>query len=484
MIGATEPAIPGVAIGHNDRIAFGLTVVGMDQLDVYVEALGPCGGQSLGCYRHQNAWIPVRTIVDTIRVKGEAPQVAQLQFTVHGPIVSVDTARSRAIAIRSVHSEPGTAAYLASLSLNRARNWGEFQEAMTRWLMPSENMIYADVDGNIGWVAGGIMPRRRWSGLLPVPGDGRYEWDGFVPGMALPRGYNPKAGFIATSNHNILPSGYTIPLSHEWAPRYRIDRVKEVLSVPGARFSVADFERLQHDDLSKLAQSLVPRLVAAAGRRGGMRSEEAGILASWNHRMSRDQVAPTLFAAWAPAAYRRAIARVLGGEREAAQLLATRPEYEWLEQYLAGPQSAVPATDSLLIAALEDAVADLTRRFGSDRKKWRWGDVHVAVFRHRLSPKYDLPPVGRSGDGNTVNATGGVNYRQGAGASFREIIDLGDFDNSVVTNVPGQSADPTSQHYSDLLALWGNDRYFPLVYSRARVEAETREVLWLRPERR
>jgi penicillin amidase len=200
--------------------------------------------------------------------------------------------------------------------------------------------------------------------------------------------------------------------------------------------------------------------------------------------MSRDQVAPTLFAAWAPAAYRRAIGRVLGGEREAAQLLAARPEYEWLEQYLAGPQGAAPATDSLLIAALEDAVADLTRRFGSDREKWRWGDVHLAVFRHRLSPKYDLPPVGRSGDGNTVNATGGVNYRQGAGASFREIIDLGDFDNSVVTNVPGQSADPTSQHYSDLLALWGNDRYFPLVYSRARVEAETREVLWLRPERR
>jgi penicillin amidase len=483
VIGAGEPASPGVAIGHNERIAFGLTVVGMDQLDVYVETLGPCGGSRFGCYRHQNAWVPIRTIIDTIRVKGERPRVVPLQFTAHGPIVSVDTARSRAIALRSVHSEPGTAAYLASLSLGRARNWEEFQEAMTRWLMPSENMIYADVDGNIGWVAGGIMPRRHWSGLLPVPGDGPYEWDGFVPGMSLPRDYNPTAGFIATSNHNILPPGYTTPISYEWASRYRIDRVREVLAAPGARFSVEDFERLQHDELSKLAQAIVPRLVAAAGRGDAPPSAELNLVASWNHRMSRDQVAPSLFAAWAPAAYRRVVAHVLAGEREALRLLSSRPQYAWLEQYLAGPQGATPATDSLLLAAFGDAVADLVRRVGSDRGKWRWGDIHLATFRHRISPQHDLPAVSRSGDANTVNATAGSNYRQTAGASFREIIDLADFDNSVVINVPGQSADPRSPHYGDLLPLWGSDRYFPLVYSRARVEAETRELLWLRPAR-
>ncbi len=483
VIGAGEPASPGVAIGHNERIAFGLTVVGMDQLDVYVETLGPCGGRRFGCYRHQNAWVPIRTIIDTIRVKGERPRVVPLQFTAHGPIVSVDTARSRAIALRSVHSEPGTAAYLASLSLGRARNWAEFQEAMTRWLMPSENMIYADVDGNIGWVAGGIMPRRHWSGLLPVPGDGPYEWDGFVPGRSLPRDYNPTAGFIATSNHNILPPGYTTPISYEWASRYRIDRVREVLAAPGARFSVEDFERLQHDDLSKLAQAIVPRLVAAAGRGDAPPSAELNLVASWNHRMSRDQVAPSLFAAWAPAAYRRVVAHVLAGEREALRLLSSRPQYAWLEQYLAGPQGATPATDSLLLAAFGDAVADLVRRVGNDRGKWRWGDIHLATFRHRISPQHDLPAVSRSGDANTVNATAGSNYRQTAGASFREIIDLADFDNSVVINVPGQSADPRSPHYGDLLPLWGSDRYFPLVYSRARVEAETRELLWLRPAR-
>ncbi len=482
VIGAGEPASPGVAIGHNERIAFGLTVVGMDQQDAYVESLGDCPGApaaSLGCYRYRGAWRPLRTLTDTIRVKGEPPRVVRLPFTVHGPVVSVDTVRRRAIAIRSVHAEPGTAAYLASLSLDRARNWEEFQGAMSRWLMPSENMIYADVDGNIGWVAGGIMPRRHWSGMLPVPGDGTHEWSGFVPGRQLPRAYNPSAGYIATANHNILPEGYRTPISYEWASRYRIDRVREVLD--GQRqFTVGDFERLQHDDRSKLAEALVPQLRAAADRAG--RSDVAlSLLRSWDFRMSREQQAPTLFAAWAPAVYRRAITRELADQPEAARLLAGRPEYAWLERWLADDRSSRAARDSVLLGALADAVTEISRRFGNEPRDWMWGDVHKASFPHPLASRYDLSPVSRGGDGNTVYATGGANFQQRSGASFREILDLADWDRSVVTNVPGQSADPRSPHYGDLLELWGKDRYFPLVYSRARVEAETEQVLWLRP---
>ena len=519
VIGAGEPASPGVAIGHNDRIAFGLTVVGMDQQDVYVEALGACppagavragdsavaGGPphrenapagsnplhpssagtptgSLACYRFRGAWRPLRTITDTIRVKGEPPRAVQLQFTSHGPVVSVDSARHRAFAIRSVHSEPGTAAYLASLSLDRARNWREFQAAMARWQMPSENMVYADVDGNIGWVAGGLMPRRSWSGLLPVPGDGRYEWTGFVPGAELPRAFNPPAGFIATANNDIRPPGYRIPISYEWASHYRVDRLREVLGAP-RRFTVADFEQLQHDDFSRLAQVLVPPLVAAARRQGAAARPEVALLAGWNLHMSRDQLAPTVFDAWAPALWRHAIAAALADTTRVAATLAGRPDYEWLEHYLsaADPPGGEAGRDLALLDALDDAVADLTKRFGTDRAHWRWGEVHVAVFRHPLSPRYDLPPASRGGDANTVYATGGRDYHQTAGASYREILDLGDWDRSVVTNVPGQSGDPRSRHYGDLLPLWANDRYFPLAFSRARVEAETEQVLWLRP---
>ncbi len=486
VIGAGEPASPGVAIGHNDRIAFGLTVVGMDQQDVYVESLGDCPGAqagSLGCYRFRGAWRPLKTIRERVRVKGAPDRVLTLQFSVHGPVVSIDSTRKRAIAIRSVHSEPGTAAYLGSLVLDRARNWRDFQQAMTRWLMPSENMIYADVAGNIGWVAGGIMPRRSWSGLLPVPGEGTHEWTGFVPGMQLPRAYNPAEGFIATANHNILPKGYTTPIAYEWATRYRIDRVKELVG-EARRFTVQDFESFQHDDLSTLAMALVPRLIEAARALGVGERREIRMLEGWNRRMSRDQVAPTLFSAWAPAAYRRVISTELKDRPDVGAMLAGRPSYSWLEgswepARLSKHPGGRAALDSALLGALDDAVADLTSRFGADQSKWRYGDIHVATFRHPLSAKYDLAAVSRGGDANTVYATGGANFRQSAGASFREIIDLKDFDKSVVTNVPGQSGDPRSPHYSDLLPLWGNDQYFPLVYSRGRVEAETESVLWL-----
>ena len=486
VIGAGEPAAPGIAIGHNDRIAFGLTVVGMDQQDVYVESLGPCAGDAptaLTCVKTATGWKRIEARTDTIRVKGEAPRAVVLQFTAHGPIVSVDTARKRAFAIKSVHAEPGTASYLGSLALDRARNWSQFEAAMTRWLMPSENMIYADVEGNIGWIAAGLMPTRKWSGLLPVPGDGSHEWSGFVPGRALPRAYNPASGFINTSNDNILPTGYTTPISYEWATRYRAERVREVLQ-ESRKFSVEDFGRLQHDDKSLLAAALIPSLTAAATRLGQQNSPAVRTLSAWNLRMSRDQYAPTLFEAWAPYVFRRAIARDVPATGDIATLLAQRPSYEWLEDYLRRKQGQ-PTTDSLLLAALSDAEAQLRAMpNGADTLALRWGTVHTAKFRHPLAAQYDLPSASRGGDGNTVYATGGAGFSQSAGASFREVIDLADFDRSIVTNVPGQSADPRSPHYADLLPLWASDQYFPLVYSRARVEAETERVTWLRPRRR
>jgi len=505
VIGAGEPASPGVSIGHNERIAFGLTVVGMDQQDVYVEKVGACAGSGKGkegggttssgqsaatasplsppasrCYFHNGGWQPIKTIVDTIRVRNDSARIVRLEFTHHGPIVSTDSARGRAVAIRMVGQEPGTAAYLASLQLGRARNWRDFQGAMARWKMPSENMIYADIDGNIGWIAAGFMPRRSWSGLLPVPGDGRFEWNGFVPVSALPQSYNPASGFIATANNNILPPGYKTPIAYDWSSDYRAARIKEVLA-SRSDFTVADFEALQHDDLSLLARHLVPQLVAAAQRLGKRDSQAVQMLARWNFRMSRDASAPLLFEAWAPILARRANA--MRFPAAATAVLGNRADYEELEGFLPAPSGAVSAAarDSLMVGALADAVAEVTRRFGADTTKWRWGTVHVAELHHPLARAFDLPPVSRAGDGNTVFATGGANFQQTSGASYREVIDLGDFDNSAAINVPGQSAQPGSEYYDDLLPLWGNDKYFPLVFSRRRIEQETKHVLRLLP---
>src|SRR5438045_4819549 len=184
----------------------------MDQQDVYVERVGPCGAPRLRCYRTRGTWRPVRVIVDTIPVKGEPPRVVRLEFTEHGPIVAEDSARGRAFVVRFVGSEPGTAGYLAQLSIDRATDWRRFLSAAARWKLPTENLVYADVDGNIGWIAAGLMPKRSWSGLLPVPGTGGYEWSGFRAVEELPRAFNPPSGFIVTANHDIRPPGYAVPL--------------------------------------------------------------------------------------------------------------------------------------------------------------------------------------------------------------------------------------------------------------------------------
>ena len=479
VIGAGEPALPGVAAGHNERVGFGFTIVGMDQQDVYVEQVAPCEDGSGRCYRTRGAWLPVRVVVDTIRVKGEAPRVVRLEFTQHGPIVAEDTARGRAFVVRFVGSEPGTAGYLAQLAVDRARDWPGFLSAAARWKLPTENLVYADVDGNIGWIAAGLMPVRSWSGLLPVSGDGGYEWQGFLPVAELPQVYNPTRGMIVTANNNILPPGYTKPLNYEWAAPYRAQRIADVLR--GTRLTVADCERLQHDEYSLPASQLVPVLVAAAGRRSMADRPEIQALAAWNYLMSRDQASPLLYEAWLGALQTR-----LERARAGAAAGVVRLELPTVVRWLLTPDSTLgpkpeAARDSLALAAWDDALREISTRLGPDRAAWSWGALHRAGFRHPLAAAFDLPSVPRGGDAHTVNATGGPDYRQAYGASYREILDLADWDRSVATSVPGQSGQPGSPYYGDLLPLWAEGRYFPLAYSRARVERETAHVLTLRP---
>src|SRR5262249_46308124 len=193
VIGAGEPTLPGVAAGHNERIGFGFTIVGIDQQDLYVEEINPADPTQ---YRYKGRWEKMKIEREVVTVKGNpAPYEAEveLRFTIHGPVIYEDKTLHRAYALRWVGSEPGSAGYLASLSLNRAKNWQEFLKALERWRVPSENLVYADVDGNIGWQAAGSAPiRKGWSGLLPVPGSsGKYEWNGWLPLSELPRAYNP-----------------------------------------------------------------------------------------------------------------------------------------------------------------------------------------------------------------------------------------------------------------------------------------------------
>ena len=495
VIGAGEPGVPGVAGGHNGRVGFGFTIVGMDQQDVYVERLSVCPGfrrsraaregTAPRCTWHGGRWVPVKTILDTIAVKGEPARVVRLEFTHHGPIVAEDTARGRGFALRFVGSEPGTAGYLAQLTLDRVSNWNEFREAAARWKLPTENLVYADTAGNIGWIAAGLMPVRRWSGLLPVPGDGSHEWEGFLPADRLPSSFNPASGFIATANHNILPPGYPSPLNYDWADPFRFDRIAAVLR-DSAGFTREDFERLQHDELSLPARTLVPVLLGALDRLrpslSATADSAAQLLRRWDGVMRKDAAAPLVYAAWLRALRPLLLARWLRGPPAREVAMATRVMIAAMVRpdSLLGPGGG-RARDSVAVRAFTEAVADLVRSPGGSPASWRWGDVHLASFRHPLARAFDLPAVPRGGDGTTVNATGGTGLRQTSGATYRIVVDFADLDRSSATSVPGQSGQPGSEFYGNLLPLWGEGRYFPLVYSRAAVERETKYVLWMKP---
>ena len=485
VLGAGEPALPGVTVGHNERVGFGFTIVGMDQQDVYVEKVGRCPQRGDGerCYWRDGAWKPMTVIVDTIPVKGQAPRIVRLEFTGHGPVVAEDPARSRVFALKFVGAEPGTAGYLAQLSVNRATDWSSFREAARRWKLPTENLIYADVDGNIGWVAAGVMPVRTWSGLLPVPGDGRFEWAGFVPFDLLPSAFNPPSGFIATANNNILPPNYTTPLNYEWMAPYRAERIAEQLAGRSG-WTRRDFERLQHDEYSTPAAMLVPVLVDAAAKAGRSDDPAVKVLRRWNFTMSRDSVAPTVYAAWLKALG----PRVIGARAKAAAAAMDHawdiPTLIWLVTHpdkSFGPRPAA-GRDTVVLKALDDAQADLIKRLGRNPSGWRWGALHQARFHHPVADGFGLAAVPRGGDENTINATSSDgDYHQVDGASFRQILDLDDWDNSVATSTPGQSGQPGSPHYADLLPLWAEGKYFALPYSRHAVERATAHVLWLEP---
>jgi penicillin amidase len=503
-IGAGEPALPGVSIGHNRRIAFGLTIFFIDQEDLYVYETRPGKPRE---YRYRDRWEPMQIAIERIAVRGAAPVAVELRFTRHGPVLYEDPQRRLAIALRAAWLEPGMSPYLGSIASMRAQNWDQFLAAMNRWGLPPENLVYADVDGNIGWKPGGLAPiRPNWDGLLPVPGDGRYEWAGFRDMDALPVEYNPERGWIATANQMNLPTGYPHALGFEWILPYRYERIRRVLQ-PERRSTLADMVKLQLDYHSVSARRVVALLE-------GLRSPDPRVqralemLRSWNGSLGPGSAAAALYEIW----FQRHLVRAAMERRvEDAETLAALLDEDELYDVFEGSSVEVwiasledpsawnapkprAARDAVLLSSLAAAIDETTRLLGEDWDTWRWGRLHTAEMRHPLSglveaaqrPKLDVGPAPRGGSGATVNSTG---YRlhdfvQEYGATFRMVLDVGRWDDSVVMNSPGQSGDPSSLHYRDLFEPWARDETFPLLFSRERIEAVAEQRIVLEPAAR
>jgi len=506
VIGAGEPALPGISIGHNGRIAFGLTIFSIDQEDLYVYQTNPDNPLE---YRYQDRWEPMRVVRDSVRVKGGEDVEVELRYSRHGPVIHEDAERHTAFAVRAAWLEPGTAPYLGSMDYMRATNWDEFIAAMNRWGTPPENQLFADPAGNIGWKPAGLTPiRPNWNGTLPVPGDGRYEWAGFRDMDELPVASNPERGWLATANEMNLPEDYPAHdkvISFDWYPSSRAERLAEVFQGDG-RFSPEDCVRLQSDFVSSPARRILRRLASVTAD-DDTTNDALRLLTSWDGDLSPESAPGALFEVWyrrhlRPALLRAAVARLVPEHRVEAVVRKVTPE----ESLLADPRTDLrivehPADwlgedgeavlDEILRSTLAPAVAEMERLLGPDRGTWAWGRLHVSRLAHALSPlmsedtraRLAVGPAPRGGSGDTVGNTAYLadTFVQTGGATFRIVVDVGDWDGSLVMNSPGQSGDPDSPHYSDLFEAWSRGEAFPLCYSRARVETVTERRIRLRP---
>lgn len=493
VIGAGEPALPGISIGHNGTIAFGLTIFSIDQEDLYVYELNPAHPNE---YKYQGKWEPFKVITEQIEVKGAAPVSAELTFTRHGPLIFIEKEKNRAFAVRSGWLEPGMSPYFGSIDYMRAKNFAQFKHAMLNWGAPTLNQVYADTKGNIGWVPSGLAPiRPNWDGLLPVPGDGRYEWAGFWSGDQLPSTYNPKQGWFASANQMNLPDGYPYrerKLGFEWINNSRFTRISEVLSALD-KVSLEDSMRLQNDDLSIPARRLVTLLKPLSST--DVQTQAAlNVFSGWDFVERTGSPQAALFEVWLSRHLGKAFKEAVLSKAAAEAMGA--PDVAVVLDTLEKPearlgQDAVQKRDQVLLSSLTGAYAEMEKLQGSDPKQWQWGKLHHNLMEHPLASavdeatraKLNVGPLPKHGGAYSPNQSTyrASDFRQTNGPSFRVVVDVGNWDNSKAVNSPGQSGDPDSPHYRDLADKWLNGEYFPLVYSRAAVEKAAVARIRLQP---
>jgi penicillin amidase len=487
VIGGGSPGLPGIMQGHTDRFAFGRTNSHNDQSDLFILELDPADPER---YRHAGGWKRFERVEETLMVRGAPSRRLILRYSVHGPVLLHDPARRRATALASVTMMPGAMGSFAMIAINLARDWESLRDAFKLHPSPT-NFHYADIDGNHGWQVIGHAPERSGGhdGLLPVPGDGRYDWKGRFGAERLPREYNPAKGWFATANQNNLPADYPVPLAFSFREPFRYDRIVEVLEMQ-PRHSIADSAALQQDVSSTPARQLAALIPAAPSVAA---KPAADMLRGWNGQLGAGSAQAALFQIlWAnlgkrvldaivPPRARHLVPSIAAGE---LIRLTRDPDARF------GPDRTA-TRDRLFNEALAAAWAEARRLMGDDPARWRWGALHQVRIAHPLSRipaiAAAFPPIegGQSpGDNFTVNArwvSVSRGYRTSGGASYLQVIDVGNWDNSLYLNLPGQSADPQSRHYRDHYIPWITGQMQKLPFSREAVEAQARGRTLLTP---
>ena len=481
VTGATLPGFPGVITGHNRRIAWGITNLGFDVQDLYREQINLENGR----YLYQGRVEQARLERDVIAVKGQAPIEFTLWVTRHGPIFVDDGGSNHS----SVHYSMRWIAaddqpmQFPGLDLDRAQNWDEFNAALKNFAGPSQNFVYADVDGNIGYHAAGWLPERDkdCTGDVPLDGtSGACEWRGIIPYEDLPHSYNPPSGMIVTANQNPFPADYAWPVDGRFGSNYRARQIAARLGSRshldiGPKWQVADMLTVQKDVYSALSHFLAGQMAEAFDRKAAAKADAGGaqvraavdLLRSWNGQMEKGTAAPML-AALAYERLRNAVAeRASPGHSSnyetsylapemVERLLRERPP-DWFADY-----------DALLLKSLKEAIADGEKVQGSKLSRWDYGrfneiEVQNPVFgKLPLVGKYfNIGPVPMSGSPTTVKQT-----TRRLGPSLRMVIDLSNLDHSLINITTGETDSALSRHYMDQWDAYYAGESFPMQFDR------------------
>jgi len=516
--GVTFPGLPGIVAGHNRRVSWGFTNGFPDVQDLFVERLRDAAGGGVE-FEFEGGWHPAQVREEVIAVKGSRGTtrevVERVVTTRHGPVINIlapEHTGEQPLALQWTAYEPSPMVEVL-FAMNRAESCAQLREALRGWHTPVQNVVYADVEGDIGYSYPGRIPvRAKGDGRVPVPGwTGEYEWTGYIPFEELPHQENPPSGFVATANNRVVDEGYPFWLGADFITGDRAERISELIEA-GTPLDVQTFRHMQSDQVSTSARRTA-QAIAALATDDPRLSEVVALMRGWDGTLGADSSQAALYEVFTVALARRLLAPVLGDLTDfylgkgitpvisEVSWLGERAR-EWLGRTLDDPSSRWWDTgggqtrEQQMLAALADTVDDLTAEFGPDPVRWRWGLLHTLTLRHVLGARPPLDrvfnrgpfPVG--GDGDTIWNSAVARHTAHApdavmvGPPYRYLADLSDLGQSRAQLLPGQSGQIGSPHYADNIAAWMRGDYHPMLLDRAAVDGNAAARFTLAPPTR
>ena len=523
VTGFTFPGVAGVVVGHNDRVAWAFTNLGPDVQDLFIEKVNPDNPNQ---YEVDGKWVDFETRIETIKVGGGDPVEIIVRISRHGPVISdtygdlkdeVDPKDPEAMPFKDKSGMELPEHYAIALSwtaltpaspfeavwgFNRAQNWEEFRAAARNWSVPAQNILYADIDGNIAYQTPGNIPvRKKGDGTLPVPGwTGEYDWDGYIPFDELPYVVNPKSGFIVTANNQANPHDYPYLITSEWDYGQRAERIVDMIENAPGKIDSAYFQSMHGDSKNLNAETLVPVLLAVE-LDSDLATVRDQLLGSWDYQNRADSQSAAVFE-WfwwnlLMKTYKDDLPEEYlpgGGARwyEVMRNLVQQPDNFWWDDK--DSESVVETRNDMFALAFEETVAQMQKEHGKDLAKWpTWGELHTATFVNQTLGKSGIGPIealfnrgpfATGGGKSIVNATGwivGESFEVTSVPSEREIVDLSNLDNSLAIHTTGQSGHAYHPHYDDMAPMWATVQYYPMWWEQASIKADTEGHLRLVP---